>query len=207
MKRQNRKLLMIGIVLSLIGGACAPPTPSPLDQVKAFQDAYNKRDTEGVLALFADNAYWEFPYYGATDKKAVRNVLEFSFEANSHVELSDCKLENGVITCQARYTGDCYPPEIGPQDLEFRFAEGKILMLSAQAISNIAWHQQRSVWSTYQSRALNWASQNFPADFAKFNTLDLAKFEMTGDLGSSTLSAREFGQLYHRICTGYTEAQ
>ncbi len=204
MKRQNRKLLMIGIVLSLIGGACAPPAPNPLDQVKAFQDAFNKRDTEGVLALFVDNALWTFTST-ATGKKAIRNVVEFLFEANSHVELSDCKLENGAVICKALYTDDCWLPEFGSLDVEFRFAEGKILMVTEQAGDNFA--QQGAVWADYRSQAQIWASQNLAADYAKFKTVDFGNFQENGDLGSSTLSARELGQLYHRICAGYAQSK
>jgi len=62
-------------------------------------------------------------------------------------------------------------------------------MLTAQGAINQM--QQIAAWVDYQSKAENWASQNLPADYAKFKIVDFTKFQGTGDLGSSTLSARE----------------
>lgn len=207
MNRQTRKLLILGIVLSLIGGACAAPppptpTPDPLGWVKTFQDTYNKRDTEGFLALFDDNAVWDVVFY-ATGKKAVRNIVEFWFPLNSQIELSDCKLDNNNVSCKYTYSGDdCFPPEHKAIHLDVTFLtkQGKILNFSGRS-SDAA---EDTAIGNYQNQMLAWAGQNLPEDLAKFNTVDLV---ISGEQGGGKLTATELGQVTDRMCVAYAKAK
>jgi hypothetical protein len=81
-------------------GAAAPtpaPTPAPTagpeDLVKAFQEAYNAHDADGVMALLSDEPQMGFGL-SASHPSAQRqaNVLEFQFETNTRLELSECSM-------------------------------------------------------------------------------------------------------------------
>jgi len=219
MKRPIRNLLIFGIVFLLLAGACAAPapptptpapptpTPGPLDLVKAFQETFNKRDTEGFLALFVDNPVWG-PGSPARSKKAVRNLAEYWFEINGQFELSDCKTENGSVSCNGLFRCDAnYSPGVDffhVVDLKFVFTEGKI----SEVDGAMGTSDEAAVYSTYESQMLSWASQNLPEDAAKYNTAaEWDKFSGTGDQGSGKLTATELGQVAERLYTGYAKAK
>ncbi len=215
MKRQISKLFIFGIVFLLLAGACAAPapptltpTPGPLDLVKVFQDTLNKRDTEGFLALFADKPNWDSLgdwEFSALSLKAVRNVAEAAFEMNVQIELSNCQLENDLVSCETVIKDDCTPPEpfVYHADMKFRFKDNKISYVACQADSN-----DSVAFGTYFIQMATWAKQNLPTDYATYaNGVEETKLSYTGDQGEGKLSASELGQVFHRMCTGYAKAK
>ncbi len=231
MKRPSRKLPIIGLVFTLIASACAAsapptptavpptltpvpptltpvppastPTPGPLDLVRTFQDTFNKRDTEGFLALFVDNPFWGLGT-SASSTKAVRNNVEYAFEINTRYELSECKLESGAVSCKLAATDDCKPSGVDAYhyDVTFGFKGGKLSAFGG-SLANL---DEFNALPTPTVGWLDWARQNLPDDFAKYSDSEWAKFRGTGDQASGKLSAREFGQVMARICQGYAEA-
>jgi hypothetical protein len=222
MTRQSRKLLIIGSVWCLIGGACAAPppptptlapptstpaptpTPGPLDMVKAFQATFNQQDTEGFLALFDDNPLWEVGLM-ASSKQAVRNNVEFWFQAHPHLELSDCTQASDIVSCKMTTMDDCNPPNVVPQhwDTTFVFSNGKI-----HSVNGVENSQELAAYDKFNNELQTWAQQNMPADAAKFYVdAEFDKLNGTGGQGGGKLTAIEFGQLLERICTAYSKAQ
>ena len=220
MKRPSRKLLMFGLVFLLIVGACAAPavptptpppptpTPGPLDLVKAFQDTFNLRDTEGFLALFADFPIWDpggCPQISAVSLKAVRNIAEGYFAINQQIELSDCKLENGIVSCKMTRKDDCVPPELDVFhfDVRFTFKNSKILSVIGQIDSN-----DNGACESQFVQVPVWAKENLPEDYAKYaNDAEWTKVRITGDQGSGKLTATELFQALDRMCTAYVKAK
>jgi hypothetical protein len=215
MKRRSRKVFIIGIVFLLIAGACAAPaaptpTPGPLDLVKTFQDTFNKGDPDGFLALFVDKPYWDvvgglWEQFGfARSVKAVRNYLEFFFAIHQQITLSACKVENGSVSCKMTMKDDCMPPgvDVIPLDIRFELKNDKVSSVVGKSGS-----PDQVAYDYYSSQIYTWAKQNLPDDSAKYNSeAEWTKFTATGDQGGGKLSATEYGQVRHRLCTGYAKA-
>lgn len=208
--KKSHKLLIIGMMVILLTSACAAPTPppptptpSPLDLIRAFQDTYNKRDTDGLLALLVDTPDWSIGFT-ASSKEAVHNIAEYSFEINSHIEFTDCAVDNNMATCKTAITDDCQPPELDAYHYETRimFKENKISLIYSQILDT----NESNIGAEYGNATWSWASQNLPEDVAKVVPGEWDKFGSSGSQGLGKLSARELGQVVDRVCKAYAEA-
>ncbi len=185
----------------------APPTlattPDPLVLITTIQNAYNKGDLDGLMALLVADPNWTLGYglFGGDatwvtvgTPNAGRDILEFGFALDTQLTASDCALKNNTATCAVVIKDDCQPPAIDAYHLrvQFAFQDGKLASVYGRWDST-----DESAFAAYDAARLEWARQNFPAEAAAYNAF-------IGWAGSDT--GRSFGKVVARICKGYTAA-
>lgn len=188
------------------------PTTDALALLKTFQDAFNKGDTDGLMALFAAEpsltliaGLFGGGNYGvpAATAKGVRNTLEIGFKLNSQLTASDCSTKNNKATCALAIKDDCNPPTATPYHIraQFTLTDGKIASVYGR------WDQSEDdAYAVYNSARQDWARQNLTADAAVY-----AAYNTPSDSGifpglAPGETASEYGQAVERICKGYTAA-
>ncbi len=182
----------------------APLTPTPtvdlLGRVKAFQDAFNKHDIEGVLALFDDPPLWSLEQFRALSKQAVRNQVEYYSQLHLHVEFSDCTQSDDWVSCKLTTTDDCDLARGYHWDAKFGFGNDKI-----DSFNGVISSEDATAGKNRDNQMQSWAQQNLPAEAAKvYVDAEYYKFFYGGSQGDGKLTAIELGQLTDQICTAYT---
>lgn len=235
MKKQSRKLLVVGIVFLLMAGACvtpAPPptmtpipppatptlpnptaipslTPAPTPTLSPIDLALAYGDT--LNQKNADSFLALFPdsigWYGNTIKKeALRNTIEAGFETNTKYSFSNCRVDGEKVTCTVIEASDCVPVDLVGSYYEKTFR----IVDGKIAYASVTWDSSEPHNAAIVKLGIErdkWASENLPDDYAKVNDgKEALKFIGSGDQGSGKLTASEFGQAWERICLGYAEA-
>jgi hypothetical protein len=193
-----------------------PPTLAPtadlLALVTDLQTAYNKGDTDGIMALFVTDPNWSVsegmfgagsPHIAATAKD-VRDTLEIGFALNSQLEASGCSTKDNQATCALVIKDDCNPPTAAAYHIrvQFAFQEGKIASVFGR------WDvSDENAFAEYDSARQDWARVNLPVDSAAYNAYlrwDEANQRAVGLAPGETAS--QLGQAVERMCKGYTAA-
>jgi len=189
------------------------PTTDALALLKTFQDAFNKGDTDRLMALFAAEpgltlmaGMFGATVYGvsAVTAKDVRNLLDIGFQLNSQLTASNCSSTNDKGTCDWAIKDDCNPPTASPYHIraQFTFTDGKIATVYGRWDSG-----DENAFSAYDAARQEWARQNLPADsavYTAYNTPDASGNAFVGLAPGETAS--QYGQAVDRICKGYTAA-
>jgi len=189
--------------------ATLAPTPNVLVLITAFQDAYNKGDTNSLMPLFVEDPNWTLGVgmYGtgetlrpANTTKDVRDTLEIGFKINSRLEASDCTTKNGGASCTLVIKDDCQPPTVDAYRVraQVTFTDGKIASVYGRWESS-----DESIFTVYDAARLGWARLNLPADVDAYSVY--FGYHGTGGLPPGE-TASEFGQAVERMCKGYKAA-
>jgi hypothetical protein len=193
--------------------ATLAPTPDLLAPVTAFQAAYNQKDTDTLMALFAADPSWTLRFglfafagsdsgaaYSTGTTQGLRDLLDIGFKLNSHLEASNCGMKNTTATCDLVIKDDCNPPAASAYHIrtQFDFQDGKITSVHG------GWDvSEQNVFVPYDGARQEWARQHLPAEAAQYNAF-------SPDNGHPGLppgeTASQFGQAMERICTGYAAA-
>jgi len=167
MKLQLNKMFLFSLLLLLaVVIASCSPKPSPVDLVKAYQNAYNSHDLERLVSLFAEDATFEvvgqFVFKGKED---IRRVAEHDFALNIHISIGGPSIKGDTIFCglietndwlktagivEARYTG------------WFVFEGGLIKLIEGKATP-----ETDTAFSQVLNPLMEWASQERPEQLAQ----------------------------------------
>jgi hypothetical protein len=155
--------------------SATPPAAAPaadlLAVVKAFEEAYNRQDVDATAGLFADMGCigWGFPgicgYW-------FKELLRYDAALHRELELSDCSVEDGRVTCNAAQRDDCLEAgglgETHYAPVVFMFEDGKITLVAATKTPEDA---QRDLLFLYS--LAGWAHRTRPAEWEKAGRGDL----------------------------------
>lgn len=196
----------------------AEPTPDLLAQVAAFDAAFDLQDTDGLMALFVEDPRWILllgPLTGrqsAASTLAVRNTLEFQYEFNTEMDVTDCTAKTDQVNCVLVIKDDCTPPTIDAYHFhtQFSFVDGKLSAIFGRWDSS-----DEQAFNAFDASRLAWARDHLPEEAAIYSKAptegeqesgEWGKLIGTGEQGTGTLTAAEFGQVVERMCAGYTAA-
>ena len=132
--------------LKAVPAAGATPIPSasaPSSDLEklamAYQDAFNRHDADGALALFIDQGFSYFDVeFTAHDKEALRDKLEYDFGLGATLEFPDCGPKGEALRCAELWRNDyCLKAMCGfdvwRNEVTFKPKDGKIQFMSFTA--------------------------------------------------------------------------
>jgi hypothetical protein len=182
--------------------AAVTPTPAPssdlLKLVQAYQDAYNRRDLDAVLALFVDEGLTYSS--GATswrNKETLREHLEENAVGGGVIyEYVDCTALGTAARCTALSSSSCRQAWCGlkalHQELTVTARDGKIATWSYTP--NAATAEDNKACAEAAPKFEAWAQANRPEDFKK-----ITQPAVHG------LKGRALGELGSQVCQAYLE--
>ncbi len=72
-----------------------------LDRIRSFQEAVNRNEINQILAMFTDDAEFEFvgisQYSGKTQ---IKNIFEYDAGVNTELKFINCRSEDDIVHCQ-----------------------------------------------------------------------------------------------------------
>jgi hypothetical protein len=149
MKKKRTQSIALAIVLwvalSLLASACGvaatpvptiAPTSNPLDLVNAYEDAFNRHDLDGVMALLTDDVVFQLQtFHTSQDKQDTQAFVgNFFFGMNSEFHHTDCTYSGDQVDCKAIAINDWNIAAgvmggVHYNYSEFLFKENKILKI------------------------------------------------------------------------------
>jgi hypothetical protein len=151
--------------------SAAVPTAGLLAVVKAFEEAYNRHDVDATAGLFKDDGCIDWGGRGECGYWS-RQQLFYDAALHRELELSDCGVADGRVTCKGTQRDDCLEAgglgETHFAPVVFTFEEGKILLVQAVKTPEDA---QRDLLFLYA--LAGWAHQTRPAEWEKAGRGDL----------------------------------
>lgn len=195
-------VLLITLILLTTGCSSATkvvptPTPDPVGQVKAFEDAYNRHDVDGALAMFAENA-WYFQYF---PNQQIRDYFAYSKAMSAESHFSDCAPAQDTVTCKSSTYSDTCTKLAGvrgmpDKNIVFTFKDGKISKVSSASEESA---EAYNVYNFYGA-IIYWAVNNDKT----------AELDKTGPAGSDyrfTIYNSEAGEATARLCQEYADSE
>lgn len=167
MKLQLNKMFLFSLLLLLaVVIASCSPEPTPVDLVRAYQNAYNSHDLEKLLSLFAEDATFEvvgqFVFKG---KENVRRVAEHDFALNIHMSIRGPTIKGDTIFCGLTETNDWLKTAgIGEAHYTgwFVFEAGLIKLIRGQSTP-----ETDKAFSEVLNPLIEWASKERPEQLAE----------------------------------------
>ena len=190
--------IMVWVALSLLASACgpaAPPvptaTPAPtaapvraaastsdlLDMVKTYEDAFNRQDLEGVMALLTNDVVFQLSSFhtsrGKQDTQAL--VGDFFFGMNSEFHHTDCTSSEDEVDCKAIAIND-WNKAAGAMEgyhynySKFLFKEDKILKIMYWG----DWPSDGNRLLAFNDKFLTWLDKTYPDISQSWNTIIFA---------------------------------
>jgi hypothetical protein len=142
-----------------------PAATDLLGLTNAFMAAMNRRDVEGAIAMFTDDAEFRTAHVGV-GKAQVRTILDYLDGTGLHMTLSNCQVEGQQVACSA-WNQDAAMAALGtpgvrlePYTLNFR--DGKI--------TKIVGTQAGPEWATYGAASTDaraWLTANRANEWKK----------------------------------------
>ena len=179
------------------------PTPEPAptaqatvavpDILTAYQDAFNRGDSDAVLALFVDLGmnFIDLHFIDTSDKRSMRDYLEMQMEAGGVLKFQDCMLDGDKYACTMLAHDDC-AEAMGivdvQNDLVVELADGKIKVMSITVDPN----DWRKFTDEFLPKFSEWVKANRPADWARI---------------TSGVNNREVGKVQSEVCKAYIASQ
>jgi hypothetical protein len=172
------------------------PTPDQVGQVKAFEDAYNRHDVDGALAMFADKA-WYFQFF---PNQQIRDYFVYSKAMSAESHFSDCAWAKDTVTCKSSIYSDTCTKLAGLQgipdkDVVFTFKDGKISKVSSASMESA---EINIIWNFYGA-IVYWAENND-------KTAELDKAGPPGDY-RFTIYNNEAGEVTAKLCQEYADSK
>ncbi len=185
----------VAVIPSPLPPTATPPAALP-DTLKAYQDAYNRHDAEGVLALFADPLFFSDGdmSYSAGDKAKLRGYFGHAFAIGSTITIKDCTLQGDAWQCSVSSRDDCMmafaPSTATPVGvfephgaLKANISGGKIQRMSLALTPS-----DQKIFDQELPKFLAWIRANRPDDWSK---LDGAPY------------TQELGGIWSQVCKAY----
>jgi hypothetical protein len=160
--------------------------------VKTYEDAFNRRDLDAVVAIFTDNAtfngaFWLTAFY----KKEIRDQHDYVFARNQVIQNTECTVVKDTVNCKLVVNDDCITSAgmdgLHFPKIEFVFDAGKIYKVT-HMLSN----EDSNPWyAFFFVRMPPWGQKNRTEEYNKlFN-------------GSTPIYTHETGEITAKLCKDY----
>ncbi len=168
--------IVLWVALSILASACgpaAPPaptaTPSPVDLVKAYEDAFNRHDMEGVMGLLSENIKFHMSSYYSSNRDTMQSLLkEVYFGFNSEIRHIDCTTSEYSVTCKSVFNADWVKAaEVNEQHFGkavFTFHENKIGGIE-YGLENA---DERAKFDNFFISFFEWFEKKYPDEYEKY---------------------------------------
>ena len=163
----------------------------------AYQDAFNRHDADGALALFIDQGLSFFDVeFTAHDKETLRDKLEYDFGLGATLEFPECGPKGrGVALAELWRNEYCLEAMCGfdvwHNEVIFKPKDGKIQFMSFTASP-----EDRKACGEAYPKYVAWAAANRPEEWKKLNAP--AAYDLKG---------RPLGELASSVCRAYLDSQ
>jgi hypothetical protein len=200
-------LLAVGACTALPAAAPPPPTPTPAPPtstpdpaapVRAYLEAFNRRDLDGALALLVDEGlvFWYPEGEIYRTKAELRTMLEMVVALGNTVEIISCEpLASGVRCIVGNRNDYCIKAfsglDVAKSEDTYTFKDGKIQKLTSELLPEAA-----SAMSIQAPKAAAWMQANRPDDFSKYTNPT-----------AYNLAGRAVGEVGNPLCKAYLESQ
>jgi ketosteroid isomerase-like protein len=183
------KLLRIGVVAFILATFLASRAAAQEDLVglvQALEDAMSRGDLDGAMAMYADDAEFEFVGMGSlVGQEQIRGYKEYIAALNTDLQYSDCTAEGNTVTCKLTKNDDMLRKvAAGPvsHSMAFTFADG---LIKKQAVTTPPASAQ--ILGQTSGAFLGWVKENQPGAMAKLFTAE-GQFVYSGDNGALVAS-------------------
>ena len=200
------KIIVIAVLLVLAAGlvlvsACSPaapkvptptPTMSPLDVVKAHEEAFNLHDITSLMALLTEEVVLRRPQDGDSykGKDSVQGFMESWFGLNGEVHFTECTNSADMVTCKLAAVEDCvrsFGMDAYHWDASFKIVGDKISEITWDHDNSDDSRQYVGTWN----KALAWSKKSLPNEYTQ-----IMQYMQQDNYGHSL----EKGKLVSKIC-------
>jgi hypothetical protein len=176
------KRLLLALVLL---GAALSCSPKLVDVVKTYEQAYNDRDLDALLALFAADVHFEIA--GQVDlrgKDQLKSLAEYDFALNVEMSIDQYETRDDTVMCQLLERNDWLRTAGIPEArymARFKIEDGLIRTISAEQTPETAADFKKVLGSL-----MRWAEQERSATLAEM--MPEGKFAYNGENAVKSLS-------------------
>ena len=168
------KVLRMGVVVLILATLLTGTAAAQEDLVslvQALQDTMNRGDLDAHMALYADDAEFEFVGKGSlVGKEQIRGYKAYSIALNTDLQFSDCTAGGNTVTCQLSRTDDMLrKAAAGPLSVSvvFTFEDG-LIQKQAVALSP----ESAKVYGQTSGAFLGWVGKDHPEAMVKLFTAE-----------------------------------
>jgi hypothetical protein len=151
--------------------SASAPVGDLMSVVHAFEAAYNRHDVDATTGLFTDMGCIDWGLRGECGYW-LGQLLRYDSALHRELALSDCRVEDGRVTCKGVQRDDCLAAggldETHFAAVVFLFEDGKISLVTATKTSEEA---QRDLVFLYA--LAGWAHRTRPAEWSRAGREDL----------------------------------
>jgi hypothetical protein len=184
------KVLRMGVAVliltSFIASTAAAQGEDLVGLVQALQDVMNRHDLDAAMAMYTDDAEFEFVGMGSlVGQEQIRGYKEYIAALNTDLQYSDCTAEGNTVTCQLTKDDDMLRKvAAGPvsHSMLFTFEGG---MIQKQAVTTPP--ESAKVLGQTSGAFLGWVKENHPEAMAKLFT-PAGQFIYSGENGTLVAS-------------------
>jgi len=192
MKRAAIVTALCGALISLTL-ACGQ---QPADVVRAYEEAYNKGDLDGLMSLYAEDA--RFRVAGLFDlqgREALRGLAEYDQALHTKLEFSQMEIRGDTVICQVKETNDW----IETADIGELYHQGAVVVRRGRisAIDATLTPETDRAFRRIMMPLMEWARTDRPGELSEL--MPQGEFIYNAENAGKNLSLlREFKQNLHR---------
>jgi hypothetical protein len=182
-------VVRIGVVVLILATFIASTAAAQEDLVglvQALQDAMSRGNLDAAMALYADDAEFEFVGMGSlVGQVQIRGYKEYIAALNTDLQYSDCTAEGNTVTCKLTKNDDMLRKvTAGPvsHSMAFKF-EGSLI--KKQAVTTPP--ASAKVLGQTSGAFLGWVKESHPEAMAKLFTSE-GQFVYNGENGALVAS-------------------
>jgi hypothetical protein len=182
-------VLRMGVVVLLLATVVASTAAAQGDLVslvQALQDAMSRGDLDAAMAMYAEDAEFEFVGMGSlVGQEQIRGYKAYIAALNTDLQYSDCTAEGNSVTCKLTKNDDMLRKvAAGPvsHSMAFTFEGG---LIQKQAVTTPPASAQ--VLGQTSGAFLGWVKENHPEAMAKLFTPE-GQFVYSGENGALVAS-------------------
>jgi hypothetical protein len=95
---RNSAMWMFFLAVALVSGLVLFCSPKPVDTVNSYQEAYNSRDVETLLALVAEDVRYELEeQFSLQGKEKLRGLAEYDFALNTRLTIDQLEAAGDTV--------------------------------------------------------------------------------------------------------------
>jgi hypothetical protein len=165
-------LLRIGVVVLIVAALIASRAAAQenlVSLVQALQDAMSHGDLDAAMAMYADDAEFEFVGMGSlAGQEQIRGYKEYIAALNTDLQYSDCMAEGNTVTCKLIKNDDMLRKvTAGPvsHSIAFTFEGG---LIQKQAVTTPP--TSAKILGQTSGAFLGWVKENHSEAMAKLFT-------------------------------------
>jgi hypothetical protein len=182
-------LLRIGVVVLIVAALIASRAAAQenlVSLVQALQDAMSHGDLDAAMAMYADDAEFEFVGMGSlAGQEQIRGYKEYIAALNTDLQYSDCMAEGNTVTCKLIKNDDMLRKvTAGPvsHSIAFTFEGG---LIQKQAVTTPP--TSAKILGQTSGAFLGWVKENHSEAMAKLFTPE-GQFVYSGENGALVAS-------------------